>query len=132
VILALEAPEVTAHSSKGERGRPRIEVKDRLLLDGIDMQGDGPSKDEGIELSLPILPDSTDPSFRRRDGASVIAEMALDLPSFQRIVKHGFFHNPFAFHEVRSSEHRQGKGCRLKIEMRELFEDIFSYRLWFG
>ena len=94
------------------------------------MQGDGSSVDEGMELSLPILPDATDPSFGRGDGASVIAEMALDLSSFQRIVKHGFFHNPFAFHKVRSSEYKEGS--LLKIKMRELFEDIFSYRLWFG
>ncbi len=94
------------------------------------MQGDGSSIDEGIELSLSILPDTTDPSFGRRDRAAVIAEIALDLSSFQRIVEHGFFHNPFAFHEVRSSEYKEGSP--LKIEMRELFEDIFSYRLWFG
>ena len=84
-------------------------MKDGLLLDRIHIQGDGSSKDEGIELSLPILPDSTDPSFGRRDGTSVIAEMALDLSSFQRIVKHRFFHDPFAFHEVRSSEKKEGQ-----------------------
>jgi len=130
VILALETPEVATDSSKGKGGRSRIEVKDGLLLDRIDIQGDGSSIDEGIELSLPIFPDATDPSFGRGDGAPVIAEMALDLSSFQRIVKHGFFHNPFTFHEVRSSEYKEGS--LLKIEMRELFEDIFSYRLWFG
>jgi len=130
VILALETPEVATDSSKGKGGRSRIEVKDGLLLDRIDIQGDGSSIDEGIELSLPIFPDATDPSFGRGDGAPVIAEMALDLSSFQRIVKHGFFHNPFAFHEVRSFEYRESSP--LKIEMRELFEDIFSYRLWFG
>jgi hypothetical protein len=108
VILALETPEVTTHSSKGERGRPRIEVKDGFLLDRIHMQGNGSSIDEGIELSLPILPDAADPSFRRGDRTPVIAEMALDLSSFQRIVKHGFLHNPFAFHEVRSSEYKEG------------------------
>jgi hypothetical protein len=84
-------------------------VKDRLLLDRIHIQRNGSSKDEGIELSLPILPDATDPSFGRRDGTSVIAEMALDLSSLQRIVKHGFFHNPFAFHKVRSSENKEGQ-----------------------
>ena len=109
MILALETPEVATDSSKGKGGRPRIEVKDGLLLNRIDMQGDGSSKDEGIELSLPIFPDSTDPSFGRRDGAPVIAEMTLDLSSFQRIIKHGFFHNPFAFHEVRSSAYKEGQ-----------------------
>ena len=130
MILALEAPKVATDSSKGKRGRPRIEVKDRFLLDRIHIQRDGSSKDEGIELSLPILPDATDPSLGRGNDAPVIAEMALDLSSFQRIIKHGFFHNPFAFHEVRSCEYKEGS--QLKIGMRELFEDIFSYRLWFG
>ncbi len=105
-------------------------MKDGFLLDRIHIQGDGSSIDEGIELSLPILPDTTDPSFRRRDGTPVIAETALDLPSFQRIVEHGFFHKPFPFHEVCSSEYKEDS--LLKIKMRELFEDIFSYRLWFG
>jgi len=63
VILALETPEVATDGSKGKGGRPRIEVKDRFLLDRIHMQGDGSSIDESIELSLPILPDATDPSF---------------------------------------------------------------------
>jgi hypothetical protein len=116
VILALEAPEVTTDSSKGKRGRSRIEVKDGLLLDRIHIQGDGSSKDEGVELSLPILPYSTDPSFGRRDGTPVIAEMALDLSSFQRIVKHGFFHNPFSFHEVRSSEKKEGQPTKGRNE----------------
>jgi len=112
----MEAPEVTTHGSKGERGRPRIEVKDGLLLDRIHIQGDGSSKDEGIELSLSILPYPADPSFGRRDGTSVIAEMALDLSSFQRIVKHSFFHNPFSFHEVRSSEKKEGQPTKGRNE----------------
>ena len=130
MILALETSEVTTDSSKGKGGRPGIEVKDGLLLDRIHMQGYGSSIDEGIELSLSILPDATDPSSGRGDGASVIAEMALDLSFFQRTVKQSFYHSSFAFHEMHSSEYKEGS--MLKIEMRELFEDIFSYRLWFG
>ena len=86
-----------------------MEMKNGLLLNGIHIQGDGSSKDEGIEFSLPILPDATDPSMGRSDGAPVIAEMTLNLSSLQRIVQHGFSHNAFAFHEVRSTEHKEGQ-----------------------
>jgi hypothetical protein len=116
VILALETPEVTTHSSKGERGGPRVEVKDGLLLDRIHVQGDGSPKDEGVELSIPILSYATDPSFRRRDGTSVIAKMALDLSPFQRTIEHGFFHDPFAFHELRSSEKKAGQPLKDRNE----------------
>jgi hypothetical protein len=56
-------------------------MEDRLLFDGIYIQGDGPAKDEAIEFSFSILPHPAEASFRRRDAASMVAEVALYLPS---------------------------------------------------
>jgi hypothetical protein len=106
-------------------------VKDRFLLDRIHIQRDGSSKDEGIQLSFPILPDSTDPSFGGSDGASVIAEMAPDLSSLQGMIEHSFFHDPFSSHEVRSFS-KKSEDSPLKVDMRQMFQDMYSYCLWFG
>ena len=105
MILALETPEVTTHRSEGEGGRPRKEVKDGLFFNRIHVEGDGSAKDEGVELSVPVLPDAAESSFKRRYDASVITEIALDLSSFQRLVKHGFFHTLLRFLHGRMHPH---------------------------
>jgi hypothetical protein len=80
MILTLEASEIATHSGHGERGRPRKEMKERLLFDGVHIQRDRTSIDEGVKLSLLILPHSTEAPFRERDRTSMVAEITLHLP----------------------------------------------------
>jgi hypothetical protein len=89
-------------------------MKKGLLLNGIDIHGNGPSEDEAEELAFPVLPYSADPSFGRRDDTSMVAEVTLDLSLFQRTVKHGLLHIPFPS-SVREPS-RSGEGRNLKIE----------------
>jgi hypothetical protein len=95
MVLTLKTSEITTHRSDGERSRPREEMKDRFLFNGVHIQGDRTTKDEGIELSFPVLPHSADTPFRWRDGAPMIAEGTLHLPSLQRTIKHRLLHNTF-------------------------------------
>jgi len=73
MVLALKTAEVTAHCGDGERGRTRKKVKDRFLLNGIDIGRNRPTIDKAKEPSFPVLPDSTNPSFRRRNDAAMVA-----------------------------------------------------------
>jgi len=65
MILTLEASEITSHSGDGERARPWKEMKEWLLLDGVYIQRDCTTVDEGVKLRFPVLSDSTESSFRR-------------------------------------------------------------------
>jgi hypothetical protein len=63
MILTLKAPEIAAHCGHGERGRSWKKMKERLLLNRVHIQRDCTAIDEGVKLSLPVLPHSTDPPF---------------------------------------------------------------------
>jgi hypothetical protein len=65
MILTLKTTKVAPHRRDGEGGRPGKEVKKGLLLNGIDIHGNGPSEDEAEELAFPVLPYSADPSLGR-------------------------------------------------------------------
>ena len=63
MILALETSEIATHSSHGERGRPRKEMKEWFLFDGVHIQRDRTAVDVCVELSLLILSHSTESPF---------------------------------------------------------------------
>jgi hypothetical protein len=63
MILTLEASKIASHSGDGERTRPWKEMKERLLFNGVHIQGDRPAIDEGIKLAFLVLSDSTDSPF---------------------------------------------------------------------
>jgi len=65
VILTLEASEIASYSGDGERARPREEMEEWLLLDGIHIQRDRTAVDEGVKLPFPVLSDSAKAPFRK-------------------------------------------------------------------
>ncbi len=70
-------------------------MEEGLLLNRIDIHGDGPSEDQAEELTLPVLPDAADSPFGRRDHTPMAAEVTFDLSLLQRAIKHRFLHFPF-------------------------------------
>lgn len=62
-VLTPAALKVAARRGYREGGRSRMEVKERLPLDGIDMLCDRSSVDPRVENSSAILPDLTNPFF---------------------------------------------------------------------
>jgi hypothetical protein len=74
MILALEALEIAAHRGDGERGRPRKEMKDWFLFNGVYIQGDRAAVNEGVKFPSLILSNSTQSSFRRGDEASMVTK----------------------------------------------------------
>ena len=80
MILTLEASEIASHGSDGERARSGKDVKERLLLDGVHIQRNRTTVDEGVKLAFPVLAHSTDSPFGRGDDASMAAKGALHLP----------------------------------------------------
>jgi hypothetical protein len=63
MILTLEASEVATHRRDGEGGRPRTKMKEWLLFNGVHIQRDGATIDQGIKLSFAILSYSADSPF---------------------------------------------------------------------
>ena len=63
MILTLKASEIATYRGNGERGRSRIEMKDRLLFYGVHIERDRLAKDKGVKLSFPVLPHSADSPF---------------------------------------------------------------------
>jgi hypothetical protein len=63
MVLTLETSEIATHSRHGERCRPRKEMKEWLLFNGVHIQGDGTAIDKGVKLSFPVLSYSTDSPF---------------------------------------------------------------------
>jgi hypothetical protein len=81
MILALEASKIATHSCHGERGRPWKEMEEWLFFNGVHIERDRPAVNKGVKLSFPVLSHATEPSFRRRDDASMVAEGTLNLPT---------------------------------------------------
>jgi hypothetical protein len=54
-ILAEGAAKVAAGRGDAEGAAARVEVKERLLLDGIDRLGKGQAVDQGVEAAVPVL-----------------------------------------------------------------------------
>jgi hypothetical protein len=65
MILTLEASEIASYSGDGERARPWKEMKEWLLLDGVHIQRDRTTVDEGVKLPFPVFSDSTESPFRK-------------------------------------------------------------------
>jgi len=82
VILALKTTEIAAYRSYRERGRPGIEMKERLLFHRVNIEGDGSAINKAVKFSFPVLSHPADPPFRRGNNASMVAEMALYLSRF--------------------------------------------------
>jgi len=73
MMLALEASEIATHSGHGEGGRPWKEMKEWLLFNGVDIQGDRATVNKGVKFSSLVLTNSTETPFRRGDDASMAA-----------------------------------------------------------
>lgn len=63
---------------------------ERLFFDRVDMGSDDFTVNVGVELSLFILPDTTDTEFRIRYLAAMIAEKTGNLPLSKGSKEHGF------------------------------------------
>jgi hypothetical protein len=63
MVLTLEASEIATHSRDRERCRPRKEMKEWLLFNGVHIQRDGTAIDKSVKLSFPVLSHSTDAPF---------------------------------------------------------------------
>jgi hypothetical protein len=63
VVLTLEASEIAADSGDRERGRSWKEMKERLLFNGIHIEGDRTAKDKGKKLTFVVLPHSAEAPF---------------------------------------------------------------------
>jgi hypothetical protein len=70
-------------------------VEKRLLLDGIHSYRGDIVVDEGIESAILIESGSAITCLVRRNAASALTQLALNLSVFQLFVEHGFVHyNP--------------------------------------
>jgi hypothetical protein len=77
-VLAVEATEVTPYGSYRKGLRTRIVVKERLLLNGVNVLGNGISIDQRIEHTIHVLSYGTDPLLPFLDMTAVIAEVTVD------------------------------------------------------
>jgi hypothetical protein len=83
VILAEGAAEVAAGRGDREGAGTGKEMEEGLLLDGIDVFGDGRPIDEAVENPFPIFPDAADAALSGGDPTAVGAEAASDpIPRF--------------------------------------------------
>ena len=62
---------------------------ERLFFDRVDVGGDDPAVGVGDQPPLLVLPDPADPELLRRDAAEMGAQVAVDAPAFEQLMRTG-------------------------------------------
>jgi hypothetical protein len=104
-ILAEAAPEITADRGDGIGQTARVEVKQGLFLDRIDIAGDQPAIYQRRQLPVPVFTHTANTPPVRFDEATMTAQVASDLSVVERLVQIGFHDKiaPLFFKRLRRS-----------------------------
>jgi hypothetical protein len=91
-ILTEQAAKIASCGGNGITPGAWMEMKERLLFDGVDMLGDDLFINETEKRSFFVLPDCTLSSLSRLDPASLGAQETIHGIRIQLSVEHGFLH----------------------------------------
>lgn len=86
------APEVTTGCRDGIGQAAGLKMKERLLLDRVNILRDYLVIHEAVKGAVPVFPYGTDATFPGRDEAAMAAQVALHLVPFSGLLEHCLFH----------------------------------------
>ena len=86
-VLAVETPPVAADGPDGEDPGLRMEVGERLLLHGVDLDRRGPAVRQQFQPTLGVVADEAEPMRAGRNDAIARARGASHLAPFERLVE---------------------------------------------
>jgi hypothetical protein len=92
VILTVQTTEVTTCAGEREALGARMEMVERLFLDGVDGQGTGLGIDLAKKDTAIIAPTATAACLSIGNMAVVRTELTLDCPTLQLLIIPALFH----------------------------------------
>ena len=92
VVLAVQALKIAAHGGDGVGAAPGQEMKERLLLDGVDMARHQPAVHQAVQSPLPVFPYPAQAAAAGRNVAVVAAQVADHRPVLHPLVEHCLVH----------------------------------------
>jgi len=93
-VLAETAPEIATNRGNGEGKGAGKNMKKGFFFYGVNVLGDKPSINQGLEHCITVFTNTTDPALAAFDDAPVVAQIASNLAVFQLFIKTGFHRDP--------------------------------------